>query len=509
MSGRAATQTPNRRSARVAKFFVALGLFVAATLLGLTARAQAPKDDKGDGLDNQPALPAHEPKKVELAEKFRIDKDRAIFKGRLDKHGNRIPQTGIEDFEPVASEKANSDEYQAWTFVVQFAKQDKFTVAELEQNASRELTRDDLINLTRYTFRLDLVRLDGKLTKVRRVAASKALLDGGTAELYEGLLVPLDEPPGAVVSFVFTSLPAELDAVKQKPVNEWVDADSWASAAGWFFKVAQDAPGANPIPVLIGRGVTLHKAVPLPPGATPENPAKLDRNLRVFTRIKDNAYIAKAEDNWEEVSAWNRVLLHARRFTPDDLERWATDVKFADLFTDGRRDFRLDLVRVEGRLIKLDKMKPGAVLTAAGVETAYEGWLVPKDEPRGNPVCVVFTDPPEGVEPTGRVNKWVSFAGYSFKLLWYKSGERDKDDPNKNVTKKAPLILGRAVINRPDPDAASPVSWGAFANAATVAFVLLAGTAGGLTWWFRRGDRQAKQEMDAHRARNPFGATDV
>ena len=55
----------------------------------------------------------------------------------------------------------------------------------------------------------------------------------------------------------------------------------------------------------------------------------------------------------------------------------------------------------------------------------------------------------EGV--TGRVNKWVTFAGYSFKLMWYKSGERDKDDPNKNVAKKTPLLLGRAAIERRDP----------------------------------------------------------
>jgi len=310
-----------------------------------------------------------------------------------------------------------------------------------------------------------------------------------------------------VVSFAFTELPAELAEVKKKAVGEWWDVDRWASAAGWFFKVKQDGPGAEAIPLLVGRSVTLHKSLPAQPGATPDNPAGLDKKLRVFQKIKDDAFIAKAEDNWEEVSAWNRVLLHARRFTPEELEKHAVELKFADLFTDGRRDYKLDLVKFEGRLVMLSKMKPGDRLLAAGVETAYEGWLVPKDEPRGNPVCVVFTDPPEGVEPAGRVNKWVSFAGYSFKLLRYKSGERDKEDPSKNVTKRAPLLLGRAVIGRSDPDAPASLSWGAFANTVTLSVLGLLAAVGGLTWWYRRGDRRARQEVAAHRGRNPFGTT--
>lgn len=504
MSGRAAPPSPHHPPANRAGLLLALGLFAGA---GLAAAPQ--QDAKSDGVDERSPLPAHDPAGAR-AEKFRLpNRDAATFRGRTDKNGNRLPNTGIEDFEPVASEKKNPDEYRAWTTVVQWAKQDGFTAAELERVAARDATRDDLLN-SRSALRLELLRLDGRLTKVRRVAASRSLAEEGTAEVYEALLVPVDEPPDAAVAVAFTELPAGLAGVGKVASGEWLGVDQWASAAGWFFKVAKDdAPGSAAIPLLVGRSVTLHKELPPQPGATPENPAGLDRELRVFRRIRDNAPIAKAEDNWEEVSAWSRVLLHARRFTPEELERYAAGVKFADLFTDNRRDYKLDLVKFEGRLVKLDPIRPNDKLRAAGVEGVYEGWLVPKDEPRGNPVCVVFTDPPEGVEPVGRVNKWVSFAGYSFKLLWYKSGERDKDDPNKNVLKKAPLLLGRAVINRPDPDAPGRLSWGAFANAATLAVLGLLAVVGGLTWWYRRGDRRARQEVRAHRGRNPFGTAEA
>jgi hypothetical protein len=154
-------------------------------------------------------------------------------------------------------------------------------------------------------------------------------------------------------------------------------------------------------------------------------------------------------------------------------------------------------------LLMVRKMELSQKLKAAGVETAYEGWLAPKDEPRGNPVCIVFTDPlPEGVE-VGRANKWVSFAGYSFKLMRYESGERDKDE--RNVTKKAPLLLGRAITLQLDPDRPSSVSWSAFVQTAFIAFFGLVGIAGGLTWWYCRGDKAAKQEIIAQRSKNPFG----
>ena len=240
----------------------------------------------------------------------------------------------------------------------------------------------------------------------------------------------------------------------------------------------------------------------------------------MFRLIENDETLARGEDNWEEVSAWNRVLLHARRFPKEDLERYAGEISFSTLFRDGhrdlsaqgktsfdykgQRDYKLDLVKFEGRLIMLVKTKATDKLRAAGIETTYEGWIVPKDESHGYPICVVFTDPPEGIEPNGRVNQWVSFAGYSFKLLRYKSQERDAKDPNKSVTKRAPLLLGRGFTPLPDPDG-RPVSWSDFVTVAVAVVAILLVFTFGVGWWFRRGDRQAKREIEAHRRKNPFG----
>lgn len=498
MPGRRWLDSPNRRTGWSVRLVLLLGLLVGTGHIAATAGTAQPPTDPG--LDDRSPLPPNNPKAA--AERFRFpNRDAAIYQGRRDDAGSLIPDTGVVDFKPLASQKENADEYLAWTTVVRWAGQ--FTAAELEDHAARDLTRDDLLGPPRIAARLSVpIRFDGTLTKVRRVPATRALQELGTAEVYESLLVPHAEPPTDVVSMVFTELPAALVALREHPAGEWMDVNRLAAAAGYFFKVKQDA-GAAPVPVLVGKSVTL--MTDAPPSAAGKHPVALDKDLRVFRLIQDDAAIAKEAENWEEVSAWNRVLLHARRFTPEQLDAHArTDLEFADLFLDSRRDHKLELVKFEGRLLMLKKLEPTRKLRDAGLDALYEGWLVPKDQPSGHPISIVFTDPPEGVEPTGRVNKWVSFAGYSFKLLRYESAEPDPKDPKKKVIKRAPLLLGRAITVLPDPEVV-PVSWNDFVRTATVVVVGLLGTALALTWWFRRGDKIAKQEIDTHRARNPFG----
>jgi hypothetical protein len=461
--------------------------------------ARQPGDEKPD--DRSP-LPPIDSKRTQAAKKYGIpNKNRMIFTGKRD------PKTGaqdggIVDLKPIAKETENKNEYDAWHEVVQHAAQ--FAARELEEHAGRDWTHDDLTGSQRHHYRLELLRVEGKLTRVRRLQASRSLRDAGTGEVFEALVVPLDEPPTELVSVVFTELPEALAALRTSGENQWVVVDSWAIGAGYFFKTKLDSPGEEPVPVLIGRSLQMRKDAPS--GSDSKNPAALDKTLRVFRHIRDNAPIARGEENWEEVTAWNRVLLHAHRFSPEELETNArTDLTFYDLFKDIRRDYQLELVKFEGRLIQLKKVEPSKKLRAAGIETAYEGWLVPRDEPRGNPICIVFTDVPEGIEPVGRVNRWVSFAGYSFKLLQYESGERDRYDPAKNVWKKAPLLIGRAVIIRPDPESTASFSWGGFATVATIVVVVLVVAGLSLSWWYRRGDRGAHREISATRTRNPFG----
>lgn len=446
-------------------------------------------EEEADAIDKRPPVPADTPARKAF-EKLQIkDRDRAIF-------------AEIEDFKPVAAQNKNPREYDAWIEFVQHAKAQ--TARDLDEFGIRDLVPLDFARMPK-AYRTELVRFDGKLVCVRRLVSPPVLRASGVPELYEARLVPVDESPLTPVSIVFLDLPETLAAVKNKAPEEWLDADGWVAASGYFFKT-MSVPGekANAVvqlPLLIGKSLT-----PLP-GAPAGNPAPtaLDKNVRVYKFIRDDTRLG-SETPWAEIEAYNRILLHAARFPAEDLERDANgDVRFADLFEDTRASHRLSLVKFEGRLISLAQKEPNEWLAAAGVKRSYEGWLVPQNEPRGNPIRIDFTEPPEGVEPGRRVNKWVSFAGYSFKRLRYESAEEDPKNPSKHLDKLAPLVIGKKPLARTDPDTVtSPATWGAFINGAVIAGALLILSAGAFTWWYRRGDRRSRSEMATVRGRNPF-----
>jgi hypothetical protein len=484
-------------------FLAGVALLCLGMLVGVDHRIEAGDDPP----DPRPPLP---PTLQDGRKDYRVpNPDRAIFRGFLDPKS--LKRTGgIVDFTPVASEKENSDEYQAWHELILHAWQ--FDSKELLDHARRDIVRDELVESSREALRLELIRLDGRLVQARRVEPTATLQRTGIFAVYEAILEPLDEPPQDWVSLVFTECPEALQDLATAPVNAWKSYDHlWASGAGYFFKVKPDPT----LPILIGKG--LQVTTTPPPGPDPQIPPALDRQLRIFRRIENDTWVARSSDRWEEAVAYNRVLLHARRWSTQELEEFARrDLRFADLYfdghrelSDGRRDFRgsrsylLELVRLEGRLVMLRSFAATRKLQQAGIDTLYEGWLIPQNEPRGNPVCLVFTELPEGMEAGGRTNYWVSFAGYYFKLMRYESAERSVDDPSRFVVKRAPLLLGRSVILRPDPEAASPVSWAAFSRTATVVIVGLVLIALGLTWWYRREDRRIRDEI-AQQQRNPF-----
>lgn len=504
MSGRLGT------TRRIASAAALVACVAVGTLACRFAAAQAPPPERTP----PPGGPAEDPNKVDTRPPLPADTPRRKAREQLEvKNRDRVIFASIEDFKPVAAQNQNPREYDAWIELVLHAK--KQHARDLNEFGIRELVPLDLTKPMLGAYRTELIRFDGKLVCVRRLVAPPLLELNGIPELYEARLVPLDESPLTPVSIVFTDLPESLAAVKQKAPEEWLDADGWVTASGYFFK-AMSVPGERAsavvsIPVLIGKTVTPLPGPPVPAG----DPTALDKDVRLYKFIKDKAPMIRNlpnEENWPEIAAYNRVILHAARFTPDELEANArTDLKFADLFEDSRADYKLSNVRFEGRLISLRRINPvNEWLVAAGVTTLFEGWLIPADEPRGNPVCIVFTEPLAGVEPAGRVNKWVSFAGYSFKLMRYESQEPDPKRPGKNLDKLAPLLIGRGPVARPDPDGyTSSVTWSAFMQMVVFGAILLIVAAAAFTWWYRGGDRQAKEQMDAVRHRNPFDPTDA
>ncbi|MBY0459321.1 MAG: hypothetical protein K2V38_18485 [Gemmataceae bacterium] len=453
----------------------------------------APGSAQPDPLDARPPLPADNIKRQAFAKLQLPNTDRKIF-------------AAIRDGEPVATRDQSRDEFDAWTEYVFHAAAQK--TADLDEFGRTDLVSFDLTKPGRpgpEQYRCHLVRFDGKLTAVRRLQPASALREGGVANLYEARLVPADESPIRPVSFVFNELPAGwalAKALDEAKPEEWVAADGWATASGYFFKmmfVPGDQGAARvPVPVLVGKGLTPR----VEPPAGFRDPTRVEKK-RIDDAIKDDTRMTDA--TWAEAAAWNRVVLRASRFTATDLDQNALrDVRFADLFTPSRAEFKLSLVRFEGRLISLKREKVDEWLAAAGVTHLYEAWLVPANEPRGNPVCIVFTEPVEGLDPARRVNKWVSFAGYSFKRMRYESAEEDPKNPGKNIDKFAPLLIGRAPVVLGDPELTDNLDWGLFTRVVVGVAVGLVVGGIGLSWWFRRGDRRSREEIKAVRSRNPF-----
>src|SRR5262249_19447978 len=173
MSGWAAPTRPHDRG-RTSSRVWGCGLIVACALaLAAVPESPATQPPSPSDVDAQPPLPP-DPVDSPVATRFRIpDQDRAIFRGVPDKTGRRVG--GIQDDTPLLSEAQSPDEYWAFTEVAQSAR--KFTAAELEQRGGRGLVRDDLTYPSRESLRLELIRMDGTLTRYRKVRLPKSLAE--------------------------------------------------------------------------------------------------------------------------------------------------------------------------------------------------------------------------------------------------------------------------------------------------------------------------------------------
>lgn len=476
---------------------IALAAAVLLVVAALHAFSQPPKKNNDD-LD-QLLIPPEKPK--DDPTRYRIDKDRLIFTGLLDPKSGTM-KGGIEDNRPLTS----SEELAVREVLLHAAK---FTAAELAGAGRRDLTPDDLTFSARFQFRLELLRFEGKLTKARRLAPFRSLDGSDVKELFEVRLVPAGDSPGNPLILLLTQWPkglGPLPAVAEGQLaGPSAELEKWVAIGGYFFKVmtypGPDADPTRPLspgwlkaPLLIGRSL-----IPVPEPAPTIN---LEKNLRIFREIRDDTFFPPTPDQWEQYAAWNRIFLHVRRFSTEQLEAAANrKVPFAELF-EHHPDYRLDLIYFQGQLVRLVKGKTEKALADAGIHSWYQAWIIPNGEPSGNPICVAILDLPEGLEPQKSMDVPVSFAGYSFKRLRYESGEKDKDD--KNIQKLAPFLIGRSLtVRRPEEDATKFWTEG-FVPAVVGGVVLLGGLALTLGWWFRKGDRAARAEIEANRSKNPF-----
>ena len=234
---------------------------------------------------------------------------------------------------------------------------------------------------------------------------------------------------------------------------------------------------------------------------------RLDPTRPHFARVNWDSAVASADANPDEYLAYGEVVRHALQFPTADLIR-AGDrtVTPRDLLTDTGRDFQFRLLAFDGRLKKARRIQPPRPLVEAGVVDLYECWLFPARS--DTPMCLLATELPAGLAPSLDYDpaRPVTVAGYLFKRMHYESQEPDPANPARRLTRRAPLLIGRSfVLTDPPPADPAANNWltaflpGILAVVGGVGLV-----AGGLSWWFRRGDRATRRALDARRAVNPF-----
>jgi hypothetical protein len=173
------------------------------------------------------------------------------------------------------------------------------------------------------------------------------------------------------------------------------------------------------------------------------------------------------------------------------------DVSYANLMTEPHA-FRGDVVHIEGRLKRVYRFNPP--IAATNVRDLYEGWIF-GGERGANPVCLVFTQLPEGLQVGDQKGVKVAFDGYFFKRYRFKA-----DDSGPNQAREAPLLIGRTLILLETPVATTDGASGGDASSLLIGFLALialtALLAVGLTWWFRRSDRRIRSRLAGAMARD-------
>jgi hypothetical protein len=196
-----------------------------------------------------------------------------------------------------------------------------------------------------------------------------------------------------------------------------------------------------------------------------------------------------------EADAYTEILVMAHYTSPAAFRKAARhDLAYVHLFQEPGK-YRGEIVHVEGRLKRVLRFDPPEAARLAGVANLYEGWIF--DEIRGaNPLCVVFTQLPPGVELNQSIEQHVAFDGYFFKKLRYRAAS----PTNPRQRYDAPLLIGNTLTLQAAPveTAAAPGDWGSSLMAVFVAIV------GGavvlvvvLGWWFRRDARRVQAQVRA------------
>jgi hypothetical protein len=202
--------------------------------------------------------------------------------------------------------------------------------------------------------------------------------------------------------------------------------------------------------------------------------------------VKDNTPIRSGEESL----AYCEALVKAHQTSEQVFQRNATrTLSYANLYHEPEMH-RGKVVHFEGRLRRLLRAEPPAETKLDGVKDTYEGWMFDAEHYGANPLCVNFTELPEGLEPGDKLDIRVSFDGYFFKIYRYRAADGMRD---------APLLIGHTINLKQSPVKSDSEESSIFSGMMTVTFLAVLGCvfflAFVLTLWYRRSDRLVQARL--------------
>lgn len=210
-------------------------------------------------------------------------------------------------------------------------------------------------------------------------------------------------------------------------------------------------------------------------------------------RVKDEKPISGPSIDDLEASAYCEFVLMAYQTSALAFTQSARkELTFSDLMTKPKTN-RGEVVEIKGRLRRLRKIAPPMALLSVGVSELYEGWVF--QEMYGpNPVCILFTQLPDNIQPFEKDDFLIEFQGYFFKKYRYKTANTGSENPWKDT----PLVIGKTLtVKRGSIESSEEGSTWAkgllplfTASSLVVLSVII-----GIIIWFLRGDQKTSNRL--------------
>jgi len=199
----------------------------------------------------------------------------------------------------------------------------------------------------------------------------------------------------------------------------------------------------------------------------------------------------------DEYQVYCQALLYARDTAPELFAKEAREdenrgVTWGHLFREPSQ-YRGKVIHMAGRLKRIRRENAPLALQRQGMKYVYEGWVF-TETIKANPVCVLFANLPEGLEPAESMSQDVRFDGYFFKRYLYVSGEGNRH----TLLFIAPTLRLTGPIRGTDEVASGLPQYVYYVIVGLVAGTVVLVV--GLNLWFRRSDRQLRRRLAEVRA---------